>query len=112
MIRVIELVGNVLAIAAYLGLVLAVFVNWHQTRSKELTVSILGILLIEIGRAIRIFGPGFSVEPGSGGLRLTDDSSAAVFLGNVLLMPIGYCIAAAGIAMFLWNYRNAQANAL
>lgn len=109
MIRIIELFGTVLTVAAYIGLVLGLVVAWRSTRRKELALALVGVVLIEASRAMRIFGPSFSVEPGAGSLRLTNDSSVVVFLGNVLLMPIGYFVVAIGTLVFAWSYLRQRA---
>lgn len=109
MVRVVELLGTMFTVAAYIGLVIGLIMAWRWTRRRELAWSLFGVILIETSRAIRIFGPDLAVEPGDGSLRLTDDSSVVILFGNVLLMPIGYCVAAVGTAAFAWRYLRRRA---
>jgi len=111
MIRIIEALGTTLSVAAYIGLVIALVVSWRRTGRKELVVSLFGIVLIEASRAVMLFGPGFAVEPGRTTLQLTDDSSLGIFLGSVLLMPIGQFIVAIGVVLFAWRTLGRGANA-
>jgi hypothetical protein len=109
LIQLLEFLGTVLALVAYFGLIAATVLLFFAYRKRELLLSLVGLAIAESGRLFRVFGPAYSIEPGESTLRLTAESSLAVFLGKTLIMPMGLTIAMLGFLYFAWGiYKSSR----
>ena len=103
MVRLVEALATLFDLVAYAGVFVAVALFLFAKLSKGAVLVPIGLGIVELSRQFRLHGPSFSVEPSNGTLRLTEDSSWAVFLVQVLGMPTGFVIAMLGLLWISWR---------
>ena len=106
MIDIVEAVGTGLVYMASFGMIIMTIILYRKNNRPSVFFFLVGLVIGESGRLLRVFGPETILETAEGWVKAPEGASLIIYLGQVLIMPIGLIIAAIGFAFFVFRFQR------